>query len=201
MEPRKIALFGGTFDPPHLGHIEIARAAIDQAGIDEVLFIPCAISPHKTSSPPTPAADRLAMLELACHNLPWAKISDIELQLPPPSFTWRTVQALTPTFPENTKLYWILGADQWQCMETWARPRFLRDHLHFLVVPREGDNIMPRDHWSASVIRADHPASSSAIRKDLSLDPENGEWITWLHPAVLDYIRSHQLYHSAKPTQ
>jgi len=198
METRKIALFGGSFDPPHLGHIAMAQAAVDQADIDEVIFIPCAVSPHKTSTPPAPAADRLTMLKLATQDLPWASVSDIDLQLPTPSFTWRTVETLAPTFPEDTQLHWILGADQWQNLDHWARPEFLRDHLHFLVIPREGDVITPRDAWSATVIHANHPASSSAIRDAVANGASDGAWIHWLHPATLEYLRAHKLY---KPKQ
>lgn len=197
MAPRKIALFGGTFDPPHLGHIAMARAAIDQAGVDEVLFIPCALSPHKTSTPPAaPAADRLAMLKLATQDLPWAIVSDIDLQLPSPSFTWRTVKAIATSYPKGTQIHWILGADQWENLELWARPEFLRDHLHFLVLPRQGDDTTPRVGWSATMIHAEHPASSSAIRKAVGKVADRGECFNWLHPAVHQYLLSHSLYDS-----
>ncbi len=196
MKPRKIALFGGSFDPPHLGHIMMAQAAIHQAGVDEVIFIPCAVSPHKTSTPPTPGADRLAMLKLATKDLPWATVSDIDLNLPLPSYTWRTVEAVASHLPDGTQLHWILGADQWENLEQWDRPEFLRDHLHFLVLPREGDHITPRDDWSVTLIHADHPASSSAIRQAIAKGANDDGWIGWLHPAILKYSRTHNLYKS-----
>ncbi|RYD35901.1 MAG: nicotinic acid mononucleotide adenylyltransferase, partial [Verrucomicrobiaceae bacterium] len=76
--PRKIGLFGGTFDPVHLGHVHLADLARETLGLDEVRFIPCRISPHKTGTHPAGPADRLEMLELATAGLPWAVVDDIE---------------------------------------------------------------------------------------------------------------------------
>src|SRR5690606_6458302 len=75
--PSRVALFGGSFDPVHLGHVEIARLAVARLALDQVRFLPCRVSPHKTGGPPPAAADdRLAMLRLATAGLPWAVIDD-----------------------------------------------------------------------------------------------------------------------------
>ena len=88
--PKRIALFGGSFDPVHLGHLEIARSAVDQLRLDEVRFIPCRISPHKTAEPPASSQARLEMLRLALADHSWAKIDDTELEEPPPSYSYKT---------------------------------------------------------------------------------------------------------------
>ncbi|QQL43744.1 nicotinate (nicotinamide) nucleotide adenylyltransferase [Sulfuriroseicoccus oceanibius] len=190
----RVALFGGSFDPPHLGHLEIARAAMEAADLDCVLFLPCATSPHKTATPPAPAEDRLRMLSALVHgHESWAQISDIDLKLPYPSFTWRTLNAVRPTLPEGTQLYWILGADQWNQLERWAEPDKLRQTLHFLVFPREGDQLAPRDGWNATFLEAHHPASSSAIRHSISSG--NPRWHSMVSPEIRALIEEHALYH------
>ena len=194
MEHSKIALFGGTFDPPHLGHLTMAKAVVDELGVDKVVFIPCAISPHKESAPPSSETDRVNMLKLATETLRWAAVSEIELQLPKPSFTWRTLEALLPQFSDNTRMYWILGSDQWNNLEHWARPDYLRENLHFLIIPRSNESILPKEGWKMSIINVTHPASSSAIRNALRNGNQTGEWTRWLAPKVFDYCVTHQLY-------
>ena len=82
--PRRIALFGGTFDPIHLGHVEIARRAKVLLDLDEVRFLPCHTSPHKIGVSSAPAADRLEMARLATRDLPGAVVVDFDLSRPPP---------------------------------------------------------------------------------------------------------------------
>jgi len=191
--PGRVALFGGSFDPPHLGHLEIARAAKDAAALDRVLFLPCATSPHKTESPPAPAPDRLKMLHaLVRGHESWAEVSDIDLKLPYPSFTWRTLNAVRPLLPDGTQLYWILGADQWNQLERWAEPDKLRQALHFLVFPREGDTLAHRNGWNATFLEARHPASSSAIRH--SIRTGSHLWHSMVTPEIRALIENHQLY-------
>ena len=87
--PRRIALFGGTFDPIHLGHVEIARRAKELLDLDEVRFLPCHTSPHKIGVSSAPAADRLEMARLATRDLPWAVVDDFDLSRPPPRIPMR----------------------------------------------------------------------------------------------------------------
>jgi cytidyltransferase-like protein len=119
-EPRKIALFGGTFDPVHRGHIHLAEIAREKLHLDEVRFLPCRISPHKLDFEPSSAADRLEMLRLATENLPWAVVDDFEIRREGPSYSWQTAEAMAEKFP-GARLFWIMGGDQW---------RALRDHVH-----------------------------------------------------------------------
>ncbi len=89
-----IGMLGGTFDPIHLGHLALARAARASLGLDEILFVPAARPPHKLGRPISPASDRLAMVELAIEGEPATRVSDIEIDRSGPSYTVDTVAAL-----------------------------------------------------------------------------------------------------------
>ena len=187
-KPLRIALFGGSFDPVHLGHVHIARAAVEALDLNLVLFIPCRQSPHKARGTVASESDRLEMLELATAGLPWARVSDIETYLPPPSYTWITAETMDEIFPED-RLFWLMGEDQWQVVETWARPDRLAELVEFIVHSR-GGHPAPKPGFRAHFIRGDHPASASAIRRDAPhrLHSE------WLHPDVASYIADRGLY-------
>lgn len=185
----KIALFGGSFDPIHEGHVEVARTAIDQLGLDEVRFIPCRISPHKLGQPPASADDRLAMLRLALDGKPWAVVDERELTQPPPSYSYRTAEQIQGECPD-ARLFWLLGTDQWESLPRWKEPEKLAAMLEFIVF-RRGPAPKPRNGWRMTSIEGAHPASSSAIREEA----RNGHVPTdWLHPEVARYIEEHRLY-------
>jgi nicotinate (nicotinamide) nucleotide adenylyltransferase len=133
--PKRIALFGGTFDPVHLGHVHIARAARETAELDEVRFLPCRISPHKLGQVSAPAEDRLAMLRLATESLPWALVDDFELHSPEPSYSYVTAEALTRRLPD-VEWFWIMGTDQWEALPRWKHPERLAACVTFLVLSR-----------------------------------------------------------------
>lgn len=189
MTSRRIALFGGSFDPVHLGHLEIARRAKESVGLDEVRFLPCRLSPHKLDHPPGPARHRVAMLGIALAGHSWAVIDEFELRAEGPSYSHRTVAHFRAAFPE-AQLCWIVGADQWRALPTWKNPEYLAEHLEFLVFAR-GETPEPRPGWRMRVITGEHPASSSAIREALARgeDPDD-----LLPDGVPDYIRHHGLY-------
>ena len=160
---RRIALFGGSFDPVHLGHLEIAHRAVEAMQLDEVRFIPCRISPHKLGHPPAPAEDRIAMLEQSTADLPWAEVDSSEITLPPPSYSYLTAQRVHDSNPA-AKLFWLLGRDQWESLPRWKEPEKLRELLDFIVFSRDGVP-EPRAGWRMHHIEGLHPASSSAIRR------------------------------------
>ncbi len=187
--PRKIGLFGGTFDPVHLGHVHLADLARVAVGLDEVRFIPCQISPHKTGTHPASPADRLEMLELATANLPWAVVDDIELTGEGPNFSYLTAERMQAKFPGD-RLFWIMGGDQWSALPTWRHPEKLADLVEFIVLARN-DHPAPREGYRMYLVRGEHPASSTAIRRG---DAEH------LHPAVRDFIKLRQLYPAPGPS-
>jgi len=186
-QPR-ICLFGGTFDPVHLGHLAIARAAVDALALDVVRFLPCRTSPHKLHHQSAAADHRVAMLELATRGIPWAVIDRFDLDHSGPSYSWRTVLAMRDRHP-GARLFWLLGGDQWRELPTWARPEILASQLEFIVAARDGA-VDPRDGWTCHLLPAVHPASASVIRASAA----TGLRHDWLDPAVAAYLRDHRLY-------
>jgi nicotinate-nucleotide adenylyltransferase len=191
-DSQKIALFGGTFDPVHEGHLEIATKAVKQLGLDRVIFIPCRRSPHKTDLPGASDSDRLRMLALATATLPWAVAEDYELQKPPPSFTWETVRHFKEELPPKTRLFLLIGFDQWENLPRWNNVEALTADLEFIVVGRS-QNPQSREGYQAHFIEGSHPASASEIREILAL----GKAPRWLSAPVLDYISEKDLYSPA----
>lgn len=182
----KTCLFGGSFAPVHAGHLTIAAAAQKHCGLDEVVFLPAACSPFKLGTS-TYFSDeqRLHMLHLATADLPWASVSELDLQLPPPSWSWRIAEHWHLQHPE-AELYWLMGTDQWEQLHRWARYDYLCELLHFIVYHRE-EAPKPRPGVRSTFICTGmHPASSSNIREALKNSVPIPEG--WLHPAVANYI-------------
>lgn len=182
----KTCLFGGSFDPVHAGHLAIAAAAQKECGLDEVVFLPAACSPFKQgSSTHFTDTQRLKMLQLATAGLPWARISTLDLELPPPSWSWRIAEHWHTEHPD-AELFWLMGTDQWEQLHRWARFDYLCELLHFIVYHRD-TTPNPRDGVRSTFICTElHPASSSGIRAAL----QQGAALPagWLHPDVSDYI-------------
>ncbi|MEO5714510.1 MAG: nicotinate (nicotinamide) nucleotide adenylyltransferase [Luteolibacter sp.] len=186
---RKIALFGGTFDPVHLGHLHLASLAKDALALDEIRFLPCRISPHKTEASPASGVDRCEMLRLATADLPWAVVDDFELHQPAPSFSWQTAEAMMAGFP-GSRLFWIMGGDQWEALPRWSHPERLAGCVEFIVLAR-GEQIQPREGYRLHVVHGEHPASATDIRRSIANgDPAH----PWLAPAVARYIAGNRLY-------
>lgn len=189
--PRKTALFGGTFDPVHEGHLEIAAKAVDSLALDAVVFVPCRRSPHKEELPGASDSDRLQMLKLATAGLPWALVDDIELNRPPPSYTWETVAHLKKTNPPPDQLFLLIGVDQWLRLDGWKNLKFLSEKVTFIVVGRDR-HPLPRPGFQAHFIAGNHPASSTRIRKDLAQRAP----ARWLPTDVHTFILQKGLYSS-----
>lgn len=190
MKQPAIGILGGTFDPIHNGHIEIARLAYESLELDQVRFIPCKISPHKTDLKPTSPEHRLKMLKLATHPFAWAVVDEIELIRPGPSFSHQTATKLAADFP-NHRVIWILGTDQWRALHRWAEPDTLAKTLEFAVVFRGEAPIRRDPAWKMTQVDGSHPAAASLIRKAIAsgkLPPP------WLNPAVQRYIEDNRLY-------
>jgi nicotinate-nucleotide adenylyltransferase len=185
---KNICLFGGTFDPIHLGHIHIAKAAVDALDLDKVIFLPCKQSPHKTGVQHAGEQDRLAMCRLATTPYEWAQVDDFDLKATLPCYSWRTAEAMTARYP-GARLFWLMGSDQWQALEKWNRPERLAELVEFIVFSR-GDVPEPREGYCLHPITGHHPASATLIRASA---PEN-LLSEWLADDVTTYIREHHLY-------
>src|SRR5262245_46962779 len=134
---RRIGLFGGTFDPPHVGHLVLAECARDRLGLDEVRFIPAGQPPHKRSHPVSPSARRVAMVRLAVRGNPAFEVSMIEARRRGPSFTVETLPHLAAATP-RARLYLLMGADSLDEFPTWREPERILS-LATLVVARRPD--------------------------------------------------------------
>ena len=190
--PLKIALFGGTFDPVHLGHIHMAQLAKEALGLDQVRFLPCRISPHKLGRSPAPAEDRLEMLRRAVAFLPWAVVDDYELTSEGPSFSYQTAEEMAARYPQD-RLFWIMGGDQWEALPRWREPERLAACVEFIVIAR-GDHPQPREGYRMHLVQGDHPASSTAIRESLLRGVTSHEWLA---PSVAEWIIPQRLYRDA----
>jgi nicotinate-nucleotide adenylyltransferase len=186
--PLRIALFGGTFDPIHLGHLEIAQRAVAALGLDRVIFLPCRVSPHKIGVQSAAAEHRLAMARLATADLPWAEVDDFDLVSPPPSYSYVTAEEMQRRYP-GAQLFWLMGADQWRALPRWRNPERLAGICEFLVFARDGEP-SPQPPWKMHFLPGTHPASATEIRAALS----TGGSSDWLPAPVTAYIRQHGLY-------
>ncbi len=186
--PRSIALFGGTFDPIHQGHVQVTEMAKQELGLDSVIFLPCRKSPHKLDTRSALTEHRLAMCELAVADYTWAEVHDHDLTAPSPSYSWKTAEYFKGAFPK-AKLYWIMGTDQWNALHKWARYEYLLSLVSMIVCTRGSESLKERE-LTPHVIPSEHPASSSAIRNAL----RQGEEAQWLHSSVKDYIQEQRLY-------
>ena len=182
-------MFGGTFDPVHLGHVHLAALAQQALGLDEVRFLPCRISPHKPGQQPTLAEDRLEMLRRATAGLPWAVVDDCELRRDGPSFSHATAEAMHVRFPA-ARLFWILGGDQWDALPHWRHPERLAACVEFIVFSR-GAPPLPREGYVMHALAGTHPAAATAIREAFA----QGQFThPWLAPAVAEWIVRRRLY-------
>ncbi len=182
----KTCLFGGSFDPVHSGHLLMAAEAQRVCALDRVVFLPAARSPFKLDCKGLFSDEqRLCLLRLAAQELPWAEVSELDLQLPPPSWSWRVVEAWQERFPQD-ELYWLMGTDQWEQLHRWARWEYLAEQLHFIVYARYSAP-QPREGVRATFICGHHPASSSAIREAL----QSGSPLPpgWMPPAAEEAAR------------
>lgn len=133
----KIGIYGGTFNPPHLGHLIVTESVRDQLGLDRILFIPSASTPNKNDPSLAPAPDRLRMTQLAIEGNLDFHLSDIEAKRGGISYTIDTVKSLTTDQP-NDLFSLIIGADNLLEFQTWKSPREILDLIDLVVMSRPG---------------------------------------------------------------
>jgi len=134
----KIALFGGTFDPVHLGHLAVARAAAEKFGLGRVYFVPADIPPHKQKRRLTDFQHRFAMLALATADDPRFIVSLLDAHTGRPNYSIDTVQRLKNSLKKSDKLYFLIGIDAFKDIATWRQPEELLAEVEFIVVSRPG---------------------------------------------------------------
>lgn len=134
----RIGILGGTFDPPHKGHLIIAEQARRALDLGQIYFVPARQPPHKLGLPITPVNDRLAMLRLAVDGHSFFSISLVEVKRPGPSYTVDTLRELRREFPPSTELYFIEGMDSLVALPTWHQPKELIQLCYLAVLKRPG---------------------------------------------------------------
>jgi len=186
----RIALFGGTFDPIHSAHLEIAREAARQCKLDRVYFIPASRPPHKSGVTTAPYEDRYRMVELACAGEPMFEASRIE-EGEEKSYSIGTIERVRQTLAGDDELYFLIGADAFAEIRTWRRWQDVGASVEFIVVSRPGTQYAVPDGARVHPLEdVSLPISSSEIRRRLAA----GDVAVEVPPAVLVYIRTHGLY-------
>jgi nicotinate-nucleotide adenylyltransferase len=135
---KRIALYGGTFDPVHDGHLAVAHSLVELLALDEVLFTPAHVAPHKRSLPPTSPWHRHAMLALATADDARMKVSTVELDAPERPYSVETVARLREEYGEGVRLFFVMGADSWSEITTWREWERLLALCDTVVVARPG---------------------------------------------------------------
>ena len=184
-----LGLFGGTFDPPHVGHLAVAHVALDQLGLDVVRFVPAGEPWQKADRLVSDARHRLAMVELATSGEPRFVVDDIEVRRPGPSYTIDTVRSF------DAPVTVILGADAAASIPSWERAEDLLDVAEIAVIPRPGVDI---DAVLASVPGRLHALSMPTIdlsASEIRRHAAAGHSLRYLVPdAVVDYVTANGLY-------
>jgi nicotinate-nucleotide adenylyltransferase len=157
---KKIAIYGGTFDPVHQAHLILARQAIETLGLDKVILVPAAISPLKKSAPVASGEVRLQMLQAAIKGEPEFEVNECELLRPPPSYTIDTVEDIRRR-ECDASIYCLIGEDNVDNLTKWRRFVDLEKMVRFVVLDRSGQ----RPHHAYRVIRRKIDISATEIRK------------------------------------
>lgn len=204
-----IGIMGGTFNPIHLGHIAIARAAYEQFHLNEIWFMPNHIPAYKSNQALVSGEKRLAMIRLAIQDYPFFKASDFELNREGKTYTYETLELLTQQFPHH-EFYFIMGADSLSYFENWMHPEIIVKNAKILATARNKKTVaemhMQIDRLNKMLGGSffylidcpEIPCSSSEIRDKIKNGDKqpNSQYAQdlMLPNGVLEYIIQYQLY-------
>jgi nicotinate-nucleotide adenylyltransferase len=210
----RIGYFGGSFDPPHRGHLAVARTAAAAFALDTVLLVPTSNQPLKPEGPSAPYADRLAMVKLLCAESEDAHCVASDLEAPPPGnpphYTVDTLEQLRSTLAFDDRLFVLAGADAFLQLPAWRSPHRLLTLADWIVVSRPGFDparlnallaaLMDELALSAAdrerihlLVELDDPTSATTLRRQLAASVPPAE-VAGLPPSILAYMRQHHLY-------
>lgn len=199
----KIGILGGTFDPPHYGHLELAEAALRQLRLAQVIFMPAKQPPHKPNGDISPLAARVAMLERALRDKPAFAISLLEAKRAGPSYTVDTLRQLHHDLPPRTKIFFLMGLDSLQNLPTWYQPQEIVKLCKLAVLKRPGyfADLNALEKKVPGVQRAVvfvHAPESAISASEIRARAARGENIDAFTPrAVAAYIKRQRLYRAA----
>lgn len=190
----KIGIFGGTFNPPHVGHLIVAEAVRERLKLDRIVFIPSYITPHKRKGEEALASHRLKMVRLAIRGNPFFSVSDVEVRRKGTSYTFETLETLQEEY-HGAKLWLIMGIDNFVEFHTWRKPQRIAELATLVVMnrPTESDGTAKRSVRSVTefVPVPEIQLSSTDIRRRV----KEGKTIRFLVPeAVERYIMRMKLY-------
>jgi nicotinate-nucleotide adenylyltransferase len=195
---KRIALYGGTFDPVHVGHLEIARRVSEVFEIEKVIFIPAQTAPHKIGRPVTHPIHRYAMLALATQNDPRLVVSTFELDNPDRRYTVDTIEHFQRELNDSTELFFIMGSDSWSEITTWREWERLLTITNHIVVTRPGyetskAHVGPHAGrvFFTDVVMND--VSATTIRR-LASEGRYEELVDLLPGPVFEYIKKYGIY-------
>lgn len=189
---RHFALFGGSFDPIHFGHLLVAQAAREELALDRLFFIPAAQSPFKPERQATPPEHRLRLLRLALAGKEWCEIDTQEVARGGVSFTIDTARDYSARYPE-ARLHYLIGADHVVQLPKWRQANELARLLEFIVIPRPGQPEVPiPPPFRGQMLHGFSVGiSSSQIRSRIRVGASIDHLVS---PAVAEAIRNYQLY-------
>lgn len=198
MKKERIGIFGGTFNPPHIGHIEAAKAFVNAMNLDRLIIMPAYIPPHKEYLSTVSCHDRLNMCKIAFGNVDKATVSDLEIARGGKSYTYLTLEELSSS---DNELYFLCGTDMIISMDRWKNPDIIFSLANICYIRREKNDDLNdliktkcdeyRTRFGASVFCIDSDVveiSSSEIRNDPSLVS------SYLTDEVLKYINDRGIY-------
>ena len=204
-EEKLTAVFGGTFDPVHLGHLGLAEYLLETGRVNRIVFLPAPHPPHKPGNEPAPFADRAAMLRAAVAGHPGMSVSELEAERSGPSYTVDTLDILKKRYPAE-HFIWVIGSDSLNQLHLWYDAERLVRENRFLVYPRPGAeadldlirSVWPRelfDKLCHGILNGAPEFDPSSTEARLHLVERGADACRDMLPEpVLNYIKEHNLY-------
>ena len=190
MSKQRVAIFGGSFDPIHYGHLALAGEVIARGLASEVWLMVTPQNPHKQDKVLSDERLRFQMAQLAVEGMEGVKACDFEFSLPRPSYTLTTLTALTEAYPDKVFCL-LIGADNWEKFDRWYKGDEILSRHGVIVYPRGSEEeppLPPGVQWMPAKL---HDVSSTMVRAAVAA----GEEIASLVPhAVVDFIKEHKMY-------
>ena len=203
--PKRVGVFGGSFNPIHNGHLILAEQVREIAGLDRVIFVPAHVSPFKIGADQPSGEDRLEMVRLAIGDAPGMEVSDIEIKREGPSYTYDTLMEFRKELGDDTEIYFILGSDTLIKLEEWKKGPELIENFGFISIYRKGESRAEVDAVCAR-LKVKYPTCNIRIFESPELEISSsdmrerlrfGQSIRFITPdPVIEYIEARGLYDS-----